>query len=615
MNNNKENRISKVIFFEIEVLDEKVQQAAIIKENGKVYIKDKETGIDSLYELLRQKKFKSLDQLKDNNYYEVLSENKLKEKYPNIYNKAYGLQDSNDIEPMPVEENTIDSYLKDVLKNGKIKKLTVKASLYAITGGILLIGGYNIGKKIIESSNNKSTINKEVESPVNDTSTTEDIEVNVVDEYETAQDMLDKYGKVSKILANSEINETKSSTLSKIWDYLWDYNKVISKEHKSSVYDTRLAHTWDEVVVSYFSYNDITRDEVTNTFDNYDINLNSFKDAYYAGFKQDVLAYTVLTESTKKVDLINSQEGKDFYKKYEDLIIKYNKNYDKEYDDVEAIVNKFHKTIREDFDTNSSVNDIESYKLSVIPIIQTFDAMIENRNFDNKLTDAEMAYFDKLSSFDIIESKINSLGLSNIPSLEEEYTYGQIKDAAITKLDNTQSYNVSETDRDISEHKEYKDKFNIKDKTNKEEQNKTSNSNSGYNQSNNSDDAGMIDDDEKEDKVPTWMTDENNQEDTNKTQDEDNKNTEQQNNKVEEVEEDTPTVTSVENDTDYNNTDDSVKNVTPDDSGVDSTNELPNPNKASNNYKLQNEIIADMIINAMANTTSSISEKGYQYVK
>ena len=93
----------------------------------------------------------------------------------------------------------------------------------------------------------------------------------------------------------------------------------------------------------------------------------------------------------------------------------------------------------------------------------------------------------------------------------------QIKDAAITTLDNDQYYNVKDTDRDISNHSEYKEKF-VKKKAKTTKSEKTTNasvpnnnSNNNYNNSNNynkndiANDAGMIDDNEKEDQIPDWM--------------------------------------------------------------------------------------------------------------
>lgn len=620
----EKNPISKVVFYEIEFEGEKICEAAIFRKNG-IQLEDKESGIEALYELAKEKGCSSIKELENMDCFEVLSEKDLKEKYPKIYKVAMCNDDNQNPELDQLQEKTESAedlknddpnYLQDLLDKFPVKKILVKAAIYCITGGFILVGGYKLGRKVFQDSEDsvskKNTNQEELTTAVN-------FDVDKTKEYETAEDMLAKYGSVDEILEQSHINQTKATTLSDIWSYLKHYNKTISNQHKNNLSDTRLAHTWDEVVIDYLAYNDISKDEVAKVFEHYNIDTNILKEAYQSGYKQDILAYTVVTESTNKTDIINSQEGKEFYQKYENLIIKYNKTYDNmnNENDLEKIINKFYKTIRSDFDIQQSKETVEDYKLSVIPIIIAYDNMLKNSECDYKLTIEEKSYFNELADFSIFENKIRNLsdslyaynlGTTVLDENKEEYTYSQIKDAAITELDNDYAYNIDENERDISDHSEYQSKFEIKIEDTYEqtinEYNKDSNSH-------NNDDAGMVDDDGEEDKIPDWMLEDNPQEDENRVNTESE---EEQTNSddIYDVEEDTPTQNDENN---QPNNDDSIKDITPDDSDVDINNPLPNPNgKSLSEYQLSNQVIAEKMIDYMVHNLSTIGDN-YQYKK
>ena len=611
----EEEKIEKIVFFEVEVAGMKVQEAAIFTSNGVRY-EDKETGIDILYKLAKQEGIKSLEELKKKNYYEVINEETLKKKYNDIYNLSKGINkpesDKNTKEEKTKTKKKKKS-LKEVLSKFKIKKLSIRTKFYALAALIGLTGGFVIGNKII---------NRDQES--DKTTTTEDnIDNNPVVEdptsqYETVEEMFEAYGTVDNVLDKSFINDTKKNSMKKIWSYLNDYNTRISNEHIAKKHNTKLAHTWDEAVISYFAYNNLSQEEVNNVFDNYRLHSETFEEAYEKGVEQDILAYTVLTEKTNKADLINEQAGKDFYNKYEDLMIKYNKNFDK--DNSEKIANEIIENIRKNFDITQATNEISPYKLSVIPIIQAFNDVTEYRSFENKLTEEEMSYFDKLIQYDAIEEKItvigNSLNAYNMAvealgESAEEFTYSQIKNAAITELENNNAYYVDEATRNISNHKEYKEKFNVKDEEEKtsEEPKEEKKDNKKYDV----DDAGMVED-EAEDKIPDWMLEEEVQEEID-FEDEIEEDTEE----VIDVEEDTPEeeVIEVEEDTEYIQEDDTIKDITPDDTGVSPEEELPDPNKndSISQVKSQNEVIADYIVDQMANNPTYTEEKAKEYTK
>ena len=646
--NKIENKIEHVVFFEVEVNGVKHQEAIIYK-NDDVYYADKEAGIDALVELANQKGIKSIDELKDSEYYEVLNEEELKREYPRIHtiSKEMHEEENNKKEEFKdeIEEDLEDN---SVLSKLNIKKLILKPAIFLLAGTLALVGGVKLGKKLIEKAKDKAPIEKETDNQVK---INEEEIVNIEEkvEYKNGLDILNAYGSFDKILTDSNINKTKSNTIKNIWSYISNYNITIADIHLDEKTNTRLTHTWDEAIVNYFAYNDLSKDEVNNVFDKYNIDDATFESAYNSSIRQDILAYTVLTENTNKSDLINSKEGKDFYNKYENLLIKFNKNFDNT--DSETIANELFETIRKDFDVTSDINTITSYKLSVIPIIEAFNDMTENRNFENKLTDEEMLYFDKLCDYDVIHNKIdvlsNSLYAYNIATEateenSEELTYSQIMDAAITDLEQNEAYYVTESNRNISDHEEYKAKFSVKDEEKEEEKTKVNYNNSNTNNNDNSnynnesdsaaDNAGMVEDEEEDtipdwmleeeeqDTIPDWMLEEEEQEEHEDYEEDSTIISEEDQNQDDDVvaiEEDTPEIIEVEEDTQDIEEDDSVKDVTTDDTNVENSEELPDPNIVENNSVADHkkEVIADYIVNQMVDNPTSDNEVSYQFIK
>ena len=154
----EEEKIEKIVFFEVEVAGMKVQEAAVFTTNGVRY-EDKETGIDLLYELAKQEGIKSIEELKKKNYYEVINEETLKKKYNDIYNLSKGINkpesDENTNEEKPKKKS-----LKEVLSKFKIKNLSIRTKFYTLAALIGLTGGFVIGNKII----NRDSINNQIAS-------------------------------------------------------------------------------------------------------------------------------------------------------------------------------------------------------------------------------------------------------------------------------------------------------------------------------------------------------------------------------------------------------------------------------------------------------------------
>ena len=106
-----------------------------------------------------------------------------------------------------------------------------------------------------------------------------------------------------------------------------------------------------------------------------------------------------------KANMFTSQEGFDFYNKYDTLFTEMNSNDSKEVKQEYMI--KFYDMVRKDFSgIDNNYENIESYKLSVLEFIEAMKNM--NITVDNQFNKEENDYFEGLYD-QIIDKKIDEI--------------------------------------------------------------------------------------------------------------------------------------------------------------------------------------------------------------
>ncbi len=581
----KDNKfVIKVIFYEIEVDDKTVQQAALICDDG-ISIVSKEEGYKVLNEMIHETvnangKSLDFDDIEKLDLFEVLHEEDFINKYPDLYTKIQAhmhnennnsqteeqseFKDSQDIEENDEEDyDDYDDYddfsvLAEMIKD-KLKGLKVKNVVF---GAAIIFLAVTAGKCAFKLADKSESKNSKTVKTVKEETTT-DIENSKENDATTEK----TYQNMEELLRSANINSTKAAAIEKVWLYLCNYNQSISERYLSD--STRLAHTWDEIMIQFLTYNDLSQDDINAIFGNYNLNVDELKASYQAGFNQDVLEYCVLTDPSNKSSLFVSKESQDFYNKYEDMIIRFNR-----YEDIskkEEVANQFYNEIRDDFELNVAGAEIPNYKLSVLAMIKAFNTMTKDLDLEAKLTKAEKKYFNNLSDFSQVEGKISNLATllyshnlaqQALNEVNSEISYEDIRNLAINELMTNNLYSVEESQRDISNSSFYKNNTNLKSsKKEKSEETETtvspnteSNSNqqkyneSTTNSSNESKDDNYQDE-EKSAKIPDWMLEEeeqdtsyiNNQETTeNDTEIDVNEDTEYYDEEIIPVEPDTP---------------------------------------------------------------------------
>lgn len=448
------------------------------------------------------------------------------------------------------------------VKNKKKKKRSILNWLIGLVSTAIIFGGAIIHRDI-HKKQTRNKIEKELE--------------NNNERYYTKE-----YDSIYSALGKANMNEQKEKAVSSIWTYINNYNQTVARNHISSKTDTKLGLQWDEAVAHYIGYNNLSKDAYTKIFDNFTFDSEKMLKAYKRAHNQEVLAHTVQVESLEKENLIRSSEGKEFYLKYENILIKYNSCSN----DQEKVkyAEKFYRNLKQDFN-EETLTEIKNYKLSIMPMIEAMNNMTNNLELENKLTKKEKAYFKKLSSEEIVRDKFEKIAnqlfsyqtaTNAVNESINEISYEELRALAIKTLKKTDSYNVKTADaRNIKDHKDYKENVNYKVTL-------TEDNNNDYDTINNNNNSESNTKTESKNDTEKKITKEN-KNDTSSIKTEETKNpTDNTNNddNYYNIEPDTPTETPTEEE-EYEQVenDESVQDTTTDSTGaVDENEPLPNPN-------------------------------------
>ncbi len=254
---------------------------------------------------------------------------------------------------------------------------------------------------------------------------------------------------------------------------LKNFNDILSGSIMRDGEDKRLAHSWDENMAAYLAFNDFTQDELLEIFDSYQIDANDLYEQLNLGNMKEMLYYARATEPSGRADLIKSQEGKDFFNKYENLVLQFNRATTVE--DKTVIAQQFYSSLRADFPIQTE--DLEGfihndkgypdYAYAMTPMVSAMEIM--TRNIGVSLNDDEIKRFNDLAMCNFAQEKFESYqqSLSAAQNVElatkrliaEEYTdadgrvritllptYEELKEAGIASVEH---YDLSEEKNDV----------------------------------------------------------------------------------------------------------------------------------------------------------------------
>lgn len=261
--------------------------------------------------------------------------------------------------------------------------------------------------------------------------------------------------KVTKEESQKEVMEAAATTLE-------GFNNVFANAHVEEGKDVKPALTFDEIIALQQAYNNYTPEQIKAIFNGANIKSQDMARAYRDANLQLMGAYVIQTRENP-VDMsgiINSEEGKEFYQKYQNLFLDAKEATG---EDKLKKIELFYQEVRKDFPITQDVRTegiahaddyatIESYKYSVTPIIAAAEIMFQNYEVDYTLKDGEIDFLNDLGLCNLADEtfeRIETITLTN-PEDNKNPLYTQYRDAIIYMLKADGNYYVDDEHRELT---------------------------------------------------------------------------------------------------------------------------------------------------------------------
>lgn len=263
-------------------------------------------------------------------------------------------------------------------------------------------------------------------------------------------------------VTNSEIQQQE---MSKIGNYLDYFNGTFADKYVEANHPgVRAVLTWEEVNAINLAYNDFSKEEIRAIFNGEEVSSAAFTNSYKEATLQLMGAFVLETRDmpVNLDSLLNTEEGRAFYQKYNELLLRCKETTGQE--QLNA-VNAFYQELYKDFPISDEVrevgishsetrDDIESYKLSVTPMVAAAEIMFQNLEIDHTLSDKAVAYFNDLGLCEFAQGKYERAEQIMLCSEDDKSlpTYQQFMNAKVKELTDKNIYFVSDKNRDISQY-------------------------------------------------------------------------------------------------------------------------------------------------------------------
>lgn len=411
-------KIKQIIFY----ADNKERKSIIIYSDNKIQKASENVGKEKIKEYCNQENIKSLSDSRVKSNVLFLTKTELLKKIATFDKK-------NDTEN---KKNYFKTNVADVtVKHTGIKKLALYSALIAIIfsntkGKLRMVDVYDF---IFNRNRNEQDYLRKMKSA-------------------------DEYSNAYEILAMRNINLNKSKYISNIWRSLKDYNVFLANRYNYK--NQKLAHSFEEIESEYLMFNMLDVKQMNDIYLDGELDVLSLKENYKAATKEDIKYRIVQFDSFPTSILIQNDENKDTYYKYENILIKFNR--ETRFNRKKKLANTFFKTVRNDF---RGKTDISNTYLPVKSIIDAMQIMCDNTKEINSLTKKEKVKLNKLYDAKIEENYQRYLTYKFVNKVtDEDVSVSVFKDVALRKLNDGNNYNLNL--RDISKNKVYKKQLNWK---------------------------------------------------------------------------------------------------------------------------------------------------------
>lgn len=342
-------------------------------------------------------------------------------------------------------------------KNGKSKRKKANKIRLAIVALVvpLVITGCSLLKKAKKGNIEKSNITKE---------TLKTTRNNVKNSGNALiygnNDFYDDY--TYEQLLEVTDNKVQKTSMQRLDTAISGYNGTFADAYVEAGKDVRAGLKFDEVAVLQQAYNEYSNEGIKNYFNGASMSASTMEKDYKAATLQLMGAHVIETRENP-VDmsmLLNDNSAKEFYNTYHEMLLAAKEATG---EDQLAKVQAFRNKVREDFPITREVrtegimhrdayDTIESYKLSVVPMIAAEEMMFQNLATDNTLSSEEIDFLNDIGlcnyaqdKFEKIEAIMNEAEEDNTNPLYEQYRRAMDK-----KLAEKNQLVTTDAHRDIS---------------------------------------------------------------------------------------------------------------------------------------------------------------------
>ena len=257
-------------------------------------------------------------------------------------------------------------------------------------------------------------------------------------------------------------NEFQKDSMINLSATLNSFNGDFANSYKEVGNDIKAALTVDETVALHHAYNKYSINEVRSYFNGSEVYAEDLSSAYKDASLQLMGAYVIETRENKvdMSNLIDSQEGKDFYNRYHDMFLAAKEATGSE---KTRLINEFYSSIRRDFPITKEIrtsgishadnrNSLKDYQLAVTPIIAASEILFEKTNGVNKLEKEEIDFLNDIGLCNYADDKFERIETIMLTAYEDNTnpTFEQYKNAIIKELTDRNDYVIDNAHRELA---------------------------------------------------------------------------------------------------------------------------------------------------------------------
>ena len=259
-------------------------------------------------------------------------------------------------------------------------------------------------------------------------------------------------------------NATQKRAMTNVHSAIYGFNGPFAAAYVEEGKDVRPALSFDEVLTLQQAYNDFSRDQIRAIFNGEDVDATKLSQNYKSATLQLMGAH-ILENSEHPVDmsmLLETEEGKAFYQRYHEMFLRAKETTGEE---QLAAVKAFYDAVRADFPITQQERtegiahrdayaSLESYKISVIPMIAASEMLFQNLDVDYTLNDMEIDWINDVGICNLIDSKAKRIETIMLSACVEDNTnplLDQYREAMEKNLRDLHIYGIDDAHRELTQ--------------------------------------------------------------------------------------------------------------------------------------------------------------------